>query len=128
MPYGTCGKCSNENQMLVYRKRRELCLHCVDLELEHSGRLAVGVRPYSGVEPLNQPNATVMYGVPGYCRWCNQPAQPRYFWEGQLINFCGWGHAGMWMDREMGLDADSKLAAELAEGLEYVKRSLGIVD
>lgn len=126
---GTCDRCSNQMDKLYIRSRSAtgkvvqfLCEGCCLLERKYSGRMTEG-RHNRGGEPLNQPPTHSMFGKPKPCEWCGQPAQPSYVWEGRTHIFCGWAHAGLWMDQQMGVEQFDEAEAEA-----YVRRSLGITD
>lgn len=128
---GPCSNCGNNVTHLYTRGRtkppKKLCAHCIDLERQRSGRMTEG-RHNQGGEPRNQPTPTTMHGKMEPCRWCGQPAAPKYAWGLDTFTFCGWAHAGLWMDQQMGPDPLDQEDLELAEGEAYVRRSLGITD
>lgn len=123
---GKCDRCTNVYSKRYIRSRgrtgsvKMLCRHCIDLEEKSSGRESFGLQPQEG-NPLNQPAPISMHGGLDACTWCGQPATPKYLWNNQKVTFCGWGHAGLWMDREM-----DKIDDDLIEGEAYVRRSLGV--
>lgn len=113
----TCDICRNESP-LYWRRSYRLCEHCAAL---HENYSRVRMKDPNFLNPMNQPNALNNRPYPKArpCVWCSVSSRSLFRWKGTEISACGWGCAGYWMDREMDRDA-------LREGVEYVKRSLGV--
>lgn len=126
---GRCSRCRNQMDRLYVRQGgKRLCHHCIDLETEssHSGRGSYrSSRPK--VAPRNQPAPLQgKWNRAEPCVHCGENAYPRYAFLGKEIAACGWGCAGAWMDREMERVLGPIEDAYLAEGVAYVRRSLGL--
>lgn len=133
---GKCARCKNLYDRLYYRKSAmvidRLCVHCIELEATDPKRRTGrgGARDGGDVaRPYNQPRAIETHGASmDICPWCGNYARPKYGLLDYRFKACGWACAGQWMDWVMDeILGDPWLAQELAEGEEYVRRSLGLI-
>lgn len=130
---GACARCEITHEVLYVRSAgQRLCIHCVDLEAtgkKHTGQ-GGGRRGADEERPYNQPTPVKLHsGKRELCPWCARMASPVFDFYGYTFNSCGWGCAGLWMDWvAVQLHGPIQEARELAEGEEYVLRSLGVID
>lgn len=136
---GRCNRCGN--QAALYPRTTQasawstisewLCKHCIDLEATDPNRwtgrttLSKG-RRIPVTKPRSQPAPLRMHDNKAEkCLHCGVYCYPRYAWKGDELPFCGWAHAGLWLDTQVEFE---EFKRQEDEGIAYVKRSLGITD
>ena len=115
-----CYGCAN-TAVLYITGRLWACENCLMLGIV-KGRMS-----YNPHNPLSQPDPlrSNYGGKPKPCINCGESSVMIYRWRnGREVYACGWGCAGIWMDKETErlVWEEDELEAE-----QYVRKSLGMV-